>query len=299
VAHPPIYFAPYVTLFPLWPTFDKSVAIGLAALVLSMLLLPRLLGLVVALANRERRVGFGGALRLSIGFLVELVLSTLMAPITMLLQSGFVFSILLGRTGGWRAQSRDGDGINWVEGCIRLGWQSLVGIALTIFVARAAPELTWWLVPLLAGLTLAVPLAVLTTSGRLSALLARVGLLWTPEETDPPYILSRTRQLHGSWQEALGVPQTALGSLAADRRLLALHLALLSSHSDWQVVDAETLAAARDKLAGGADAAQLDRAEVTALLFDPAFLEALAAGEGLASAARIANEDVPALPAAA
>jgi membrane glycosyltransferase len=299
VAHPPIYFAPYVTLFPLWPTFDKSVAIGLAALVLSMLLLPRVLGFVFALANPQRRVGFGGALRLTIGFFVELLLSTLMAPVTMLLQSGFVFSILLGRAGGWRAQRRDGDGIGWIEGLTRLGWQSLAGIVLTVFVVRAAPELTWWLVPLLGGLSLAVPLAVLTTNGWLSGLFARIGLLWTPEETDPPYILSRTRQLHGSWQEALGVPGPALGRLATDSRLLALHLALLPSHSDWQVVDGETLAAARDKLAGGADAAQLNRAEVTALLFDPAFLEALAAGADLASAARTAQEGVPPLPAAA
>jgi membrane glycosyltransferase len=222
-----------------------------------------------------------------------------MAPVTMLLQSGFVFSILLGRGGGWRAQRRAGDGIGWIEGLTRLGWQSLAGVVLTIFVIRAAPELTWWLVPLLGGLSLAVPLAVLTTNGWLSALFARIGLLWTPEETDPPYILSRTRQLHPSWQEALGEPEAALGRLTTDRSLLALHLALLPGHSDWQIADAETLATARDKLAASGDATQLDRPEVTTLLFDPAFLEALATGADLASAARSAQEGVPPLPAAA
>jgi hypothetical protein len=38
---------------------------------------------------------------------------------------------------------------------------------------------------------------------------------------------------------------------------------------------------------------------VTGLLFDPAFLEALATGADLASAARTAQEGIPPLPAAA
>src|SRR5215475_13405459 len=87
MAHPPSYFAPYVTLFPLWPKFDASVAIGLAVLVFAMLLAPRLLGFAYALASAERRAAYGGAGRLTASFIVELLLSTLMAPILMLLQS--------------------------------------------------------------------------------------------------------------------------------------------------------------------------------------------------------------------
>jgi membrane glycosyltransferase len=298
MAHPPVYFPPYLTLFPLWPKFDASVAIGLAILVLGMLLLPRILGVIFALASTQRRIGYGGALRLTGSFLFELTLSALMAPILMLLQSGFVINILAGCSAAWRTQRRDGEAIGWTEAGIRLGWQSLLGLALTALVAYAAPELIWWLVPLLAGLTLAVPLIVLTTSRRLSALSSRIGLLWTPEETEPPALLTRARELETSWREALGAPRRALQRLPEDPALLALHAAILSHHSDWQSVDAELLARARDKLALTGNPTALTNEEVTALLFDRPFLEGLAAGYGLADAARMGAAAEP-LPKAA
>jgi hypothetical protein len=84
----------------------------------------------------------------------------------------------------------------------------------------------------------------------------------------------------------------------ADPSLLALHLAILPQHSDWQAVEADVLASARDKLAAGDDPALLTSAEVMALLFDPPFLEGLAAGQDVAAAARIGTVAEP-LPAAA
>ncbi len=298
MAHPPSYFAPYVTLFPLWPKFDASVAIGLAILVFAMLLAPRLLGFVFAVASPERRAGYGGFGRLTAGFFIELLLSTLLAPVQMLLQSVFVATILGGRSAGWTSQRRDGEAIGWAEGWSRLGWQCAVGIGLTLFVARAASELVWWLAPLLAGLTLAVPLTVLTTRERLAAIVARLGLLRTPEETAPPPLLVRADRLEATWRTMLGTSVGALRRLVADPSLLALHLAILPQHSDWQDVDADVLANAREKLAAGGDPATLTRAEVTALLFDPPFLEGLAAGHDLSEAARIGTVAEP-LPAAA
>ena len=298
IAHPPSYFAAYVTLFPTWPRFDASVAIGLAILVFAMLLAPRLLGVVFALANPERRAGFGGVGRLTASFFIELLLSTLLAPVQMLLQSGFVASILAGRTAGWGSQRRDGEAIGWAEGWSRLGWQCVAGVGLTIFVARAASDLIWWLAPLLAGLTLAVPLTVLTTRRSLAAVFARLGLLLTPEETAPPPLLVRADRLDATWRTMLGRPMSALQRLTAEPSLLALHLAILPQHSDWQAVDAEVLASAREKLAASGNPTLLTRAEVMALLFDPPFLEGLAAGHGLSEAARIGAVTEP-LPAAA
>jgi membrane glycosyltransferase len=216
----------------------------------------------------------------------------------MLLQSVSVVTILAGRNSGWGSQRRDGGAICWAEGWSRLGWQTAIGVGLTIFVARAASDLTWWLAPLLAGLILAVPLTVLTTRKRLAAIIARFGLLSTPEETAPPPLLVRADRLEATWRTMLGSPMGALQSLAADPSLLALHLAILPQNSDWQAVEADVLASARDKLAASGDPTLLTRAEVMALLFDPPFLEGLAAGHDLSAAARIGTVAEP-LPAAA
>ena len=299
IGHHPVYFPAYETLFPQWPRFDRQVAIGLAIIVLSMLLLPRLLGCVFALTSSSRRLGYGGTARLIGGFLTELSISTLIAPILMLLQSGFVFSIMAGRVGGWRSQDRHSGGIAWTEAWRLLGWHSLAGVALTALVAHTAPALIWWLVPLLAGLTLAVPIVVATSNPRLGAGAAALGLLATPEETDPPTVLRRARDLRLSWQPVVGAGEHALDRLAADHRLLALHLAMLTHHSDWDAIDAESLDHARAALADGGDTTVLSRDATTALLFDRPFLEAMAAGADPVAAARAVRQAEPALPAAA
>jgi membrane glycosyltransferase len=286
LAHPLVYFPSYMTLFPMWPKFNESVAIGLAILVVAMLLLPRLLGVIFAMIGTRRRAGFGGSLRLTVSFILELILSTLIAPILMLLQSGFVIAILCGRAAGWRSQRRNGEAIGWIEATLQLGWQGLLGVGLAVFAGYADPILVWWLAPLFTGLILAVPLTVLTADQRLSALSKRLGLLCTPEELSPPALLTRARDLESSWRAALGPKQEALQRLSGDRPLLALHTALLSSHSDWQSVDPELLSNARHKLSLTGNTNLLTNGEVTALLFDPAFLEGLAAGYGLSAAAR-------------
>jgi hypothetical protein len=99
-------------------------------------------------------------------------------------------------------------------------------------------------------------------------------------------LLTRARDLESSWHAALGAPRSALQRLSTDRPLLALHTALLSSHSDWQSADPDLLTNARHKLALTGNANLLTNEEVMALLFDPAFLEGLAVGHGLSAAAR-------------
>ncbi len=131
-----------------------------------------------------------------------------------------------------------------------------------------------------------MPLTVLTANRSVSLLMTRAGLLRTPEELGPPPLLTRSRKLEASWQAALGAPRDALQRLSADRPLLALHAALLSSHSDWQSADPKLLTNARHKLALTGDANLLTNSEVMALLFDPDFLEGMAAGYGLSAAAR-------------
>src|SRR5262249_56764716 len=112
--------------------------------------------------------------------------------------------------------------VSWTEGWSALGWQCVVGAALTMFVARAASDLLWWLVPLLGGLTLAVPLTVLTTRQRLAAVFVRLGLLLTPEDTAPPPLLVRADRLDATWRAVLGPRTDALRRRPGERSHLRL-----------------------------------------------------------------------------
>ena len=83
-----------------------------SAFTAAVLYLPKLLGIITALRDRRVRQGCGGA-RVSLNSLaVEVVLSALLSPIMMLIQSRFVADVFLGRDSGWNAQTRDDVGIS-------------------------------------------------------------------------------------------------------------------------------------------------------------------------------------------
>jgi membrane glycosyltransferase len=103
----PEYFTSEFTLFPTWPRFDPERALALFAVTMGILLAPKLLGLVLALVQRRTRRLSGGGIRITLSALIEVVLSALLAPIMMLIQSGAVFQILAGRDTGWNPQRRD------------------------------------------------------------------------------------------------------------------------------------------------------------------------------------------------
>ncbi|MDE2017628.1 MAG: glucans biosynthesis glucosyltransferase MdoH, partial [Hyphomicrobiales bacterium] len=100
----PEYFASDFALFPTWPRFDAARALSLFEVTMAVLLAPKLFGLLAALADAPTRRGCGGALALIGSTLVEIVASALLAPMMMLVQTGSVAGILLGRDAGWSAQ---------------------------------------------------------------------------------------------------------------------------------------------------------------------------------------------------
>ncbi|MDQ4135735.1 MAG: glucans biosynthesis glucosyltransferase MdoH, partial [Pseudomonadota bacterium] len=89
----PEYFSRDFRLFPVWPRFDPERALWLFAVTMGILIAPKVFGLVLMLLNRQGRRDCGGALRLVASSLIEIVLSALLAPIQMLVQSGSVFQI--------------------------------------------------------------------------------------------------------------------------------------------------------------------------------------------------------------
>jgi membrane glycosyltransferase len=243
--------------------FDTEGSLRLMTVSLAMLLLPKALGLVLALADGPLAARMGGRARLVLSVLVESVLSTLLAPVMMLFQSHFVFGTLLGYRVSWSSQQRDDEALPWREAARRHAVHTAVGVGLAGGVLGVNPALLGWLSPVVAGLLMSIPLTVWTARATLGAWTARRGLFLIPEESAPPPVLSRATELAARELEPVA---DGLETVLKDARAHALHLALLEAAPGGESPPT-TLASARRKLFEGA-AGPLSAQEKTAVLLD-------------------------------
>ena len=223
----PEYFTSEFGLYPVWPRFDPVRALQLFGLTMGILLAPKFLGLILALIDGPVRRACGGAIRLVLSSLIEILLSALIAPIAMLIQSGSVFQILLGRDTGWNPQRRDDGSIPWSDIVRRHRWHMALGLVTGVAAFAIATSLFLWMSPTILGLVLAIPIS--WASGQLSLGLAlkRLGLLMTPEERVPPAIAAQAGTLSRRNAEAGLDDADALAALHADPGFAHAHAAML------------------------------------------------------------------------
>ena len=189
------YFEPgSYSLFPSWPESRATEIVALLSITLSILLMPKVLGATLALVNSRLRRGFGGGVRLICSVLIEQVFSTLLAPSMMIFHTTFVITTLAGKPVTWNAQDRGDRGITFLEALNRHKWQILLGLAWGAAILLMAPRYIWWLMPILSGLILSVPLTMLTSRSSVGRWMRRRGLLLTPEETNTPTELAELEE---------------------------------------------------------------------------------------------------------
>jgi len=221
----PEYFPKGFSLFPTWPAQDPILAAWVFVATMAMLVLPKLLAYIVMLTHRDERKKFGGGFRVLAGIVAETLLSGLTAPVMMIFQSFAVGGILLGRDAGWQVQRRD-DGVVSREDTLRkYSVPTLFGIAMAISAYAVSLPLLLWMMPVILGLLLAIPLAVLSSSagaGRASRLFK------TPEETSPPQVLRRANELANAAHRTDCCP---LLELRRDADLREAHVNNLSSQA--------------------------------------------------------------------
>src|ERR1700677_3179793 len=109
----PEYFNHDFQMFPSWPRFNVELMMALFWFSMVVLLVPKMLGLIRALASARLRRGGGGVIGIGASFVFEGILSGLYAPVMMMLQSRPVLEVFLGRDSGWNPQRRDGGGTSW------------------------------------------------------------------------------------------------------------------------------------------------------------------------------------------
>ncbi len=243
----PSYFLPERTLFPVWPSLDVQAALRLWGYSMALLLVPKVLGLLLALADGTRARQMGGRIRLVMSALLETLVSILLAPAMMLFQSHFVLGTLLGYRVSWSSQQRDDAALPWPEAARRHAVHTLVGLALAVALAALSEELLIWSLPVVGGLLLSIPLSVWTARASLGRLAARAGLFLIPEESAPPPVLARAQAL--AEDPRLPPVHDALAQVLGDARTHALHLALLAQQPP--VPESLRLAEARRKLLHG------------------------------------------------
>jgi len=157
-------------------------------LTLTMLALPRLMGVVVILLRGEQR-SYGGGARLMRGTLLESGLSVLQAPVRMIAHTLFVVAALTGLKLEWKSPPREAQDIGWGEAAHRFALMGTAVAAMVAWALVAQPQASLWLLPTGLPLMLAVPLVVLTSRPSLGQRLRSSGLLVTPEEHSVPRVL--------------------------------------------------------------------------------------------------------------
>jgi membrane glycosyltransferase len=191
----PEYFPKGFSLFPQWPEEDPIRAAWVFAGTMGILIAPKLLGFIVALVHGPERRGFCGAVAAFVSVLVEIVLSGLIAPMMMLLQSQAVADVLLGRDAGWQVQRRDDGSLTRAELIKHFGKLTLIGVLLGAAAFAVSLSLFFWMAPVTIGLLLAMPLAALTARTDAGRALRHMRLLLVPEERNVPAVLSRANAL--------------------------------------------------------------------------------------------------------
>lgn len=277
----PEYFSEEFTLFPTWPMQDSERALKLLILTLLLLLTPKLLSLLLALFDSKERRGFGGAVPLTAGVLIETIFSSLFAHIMMLLQTSAVLDVFRGRDSGWKPQRRDDGSLPFWDIMQYHATHIFLGVLLAGVTLYSSYILFLWMLPAVLGLCLSGPLSAWSAQREAGEAFRKRGLLVTPEERDEPQIAIEARR-YQKMLESTYLQREAITQLARDPKLRQLHRELIQ----MQPITLESrispnLAIGRAKLEVAANLSELlnllKPGEKAALLSDPESLARLEA----------------------
>ena len=244
----PEYFSSDFTLVPAFPRFDAERSLELFGMTMVILLMPKLFGLVLSLIQTEARRGCGGITRLVVSAVFEVIMSALLAPVMMLIQTGHVVHFVFGFDTGWDPQRRDDGSIAFLAIVRRHRSHMLFGVLTLISGLLISPSLVAWMSPTIAGLILAIVLSWATGLLSVGLALRRVGLLTTPEERSKPSVVVRAAEILAGLGDVHEEAENGLKVLYENRQLQALHVVFQSGEqprrrgdisSDWALAEAK------------------------------------------------------------
>ena len=174
-----------------WGVTSLRVASWVFSLGIGALIAPKVLSLCLVLIDGRQRRSWGDPAKLCLSFLLETVLTSLIAPILMLAEVQAFIDVLFGRDSGWVAQRREDGPLTWREAVRHHALHTLAGVAMATVSYLASPATLLWMAPVVVGLLAAAPISLVSSSPALGSWLRDRGVLLTPEERHPPDVLSR------------------------------------------------------------------------------------------------------------
>jgi membrane glycosyltransferase len=161
------YFPDDPSLFPQWPVFDPEAGLRVLLGTVLIVLLPKLLGLVVKVVSGMSRSPVSFFLAMPgflLGWVYEVLVSALFAPVFMLMHVRYLIEILFGHDSGWKPQKRQSGGRIPFGQALRFHfWHVVAGAVLAV----AASSLSWhafgWLCLIVLGLVLSPVLTWFTS----------------------------------------------------------------------------------------------------------------------------------------
>ncbi|HNP29855.1 MAG TPA: glucans biosynthesis glucosyltransferase MdoH [Nitrospirales bacterium] len=180
VLYPINYFPEPYSLFPHWPEWNPEWAIMLASSTLFLLFLPKILSVIDVIRCRRAKQ-HGGIIRLLSSVLLEILVSTLLAPIRMLAHSRFVLEALLNTSLRWAGQNRT-DETGWSAAILNQAPGTIIAGAWAAFAYWLDQMFFFWSLPVAAPLVFAAPTSVFLSRVGPGERLKRWRLLQVPEE---------------------------------------------------------------------------------------------------------------------
>lgn len=255
----PEYFPDARTLFPQWPVWHPDWALMLLGVTCVILFLPKVLSITLIFARGQARL-FGGAVRLLFSVPIEILLSSLLAPIRMVFHTRFVITNLMGRTVGWKSAPREDAETTWREAITHHGGDTVFACIWAGLLYWLSPAYFWWVMPVVGALILSIPVSVLASKIRLGDRARALGLFVIPEEVEPAREISevdsnmaaakqRTAAWPAPWQDGFALA-------VADPALNAVHRSTLGGRRKMKDTIREARRAILDAVvAGGPSAA--------------------------------------------
>jgi membrane glycosyltransferase len=238
-------------------------ALSLTFMVIFLLFSPKVLAYIGALFKFSRRKGFGNSISLTIGVIMESILSALLAPSVMVTHTLMVVGMVLGRSVKWGNQTRETDGTSWAEAFSYHAPATILGIFWSLIAWRIEPEFFYWMSPILAGLILSAPISVITSRSCYGVALLKGKILATHNELFPPEIIRLADECSAAVDSSLSATVSMReGIIAAvvDPYVNGVHVSLLEpveNNIEYFVVKL---------LAEGSDS--LEKKEMTELMYN-------------------------------